>query len=326
MRQLVRGLPRDPPLLASLLTPRPPSLPVNNSFSGAAVKIDGASGSLATLELAAAPVGHESTVSVTLHASVAAGGAQLQGYSVHVTRTAAGGDAGEVVRVDHTAVAEPSARHGHSHNGVPCAHDHGHGHGKPAAAAHGHDHGHDHGHGHGHGEHKAAAVEHGHAHGGVPCAHDHGHEAHGHDHGAHGHDHGHGHHDGDDDASAALIRAMSGGAPPGGDGSNGTWMRPPGACYAWAQDTDSITVEIGVPAATKGKDCKVVIGAAQLEVSVSGAADVAISSALAGRVSRGDSSWSLVEEGGKRLLVLTLAKEGGDRATTWHSLLAPSAV
>ena len=323
-----------------MLTPscRRRRFPPPRRFSGAGVKIDGAPGSLATLELPPAAVGHESAVSVTLHGPVASGGAQLQGYTVHVTRAAApGADVGEVVRVDHSAaMAEPTAGHGHSHNGVPCAHDHGHGHGKPAAAAHGHDHGH----GHAHGEPKAA-VEHGHSHGGVPCtdaSHDHGHghgahqahghahaHDHGHSHGAHGHAH-HGDEDDDNDASAALMRAMSGGGPPGGDGADGTWIRPPGACYAWAQDGDSITVEIGVPPTTKGKDVKVVIGAAQLEVSVAGAADVSISSPLGGRVARGDSSWSLVDEGGKRLLVLTLAKEGGDRAPAWHSLLAPGAL
>jgi hypothetical protein len=47
-----------------------------------------------------------------------------------------------------------------------------------------------------------------------------------------------------------------------------------------------------------------------------------LSGALCGRVSRDDSSWSLVDDAGQRTLVLSLAKEGGARAPRWAALLA----
>ncbi len=279
-----------------------------SSFSAAQVRVGGAPGSLRTCDLVAG--GAETQLVATLHA--AADGAELRRYTVHVARTEAQLH-GEKVTIDHSAPAPaPAAAHGHSHNGMPCTHDHGHGHGKEAGHSHDHSHshshdhghahdgaactdashghGHGHGHGHAHGEpaapKAAAGGSHGHSHDGVPCSHDHG----------HGHGHGHGARD------------------------DGVMYTPPGACYAYSQDADSLSVELRVPAGTKGADVRCVIGAAQLDVAVAG--QVLLQGALAGRLARDECSWSLVDDAGNRLLVLSLAKEGGARAARWGSLMA----
>jgi hypothetical protein len=119
--------------------------------------------------------------------------------------------------------------------------------------------------------------------------------------------------------AADLMKAFQSG---GGGGSDGVLRTPPGAHYAWGQDGDTVTCEMAVPAGTKGKDVKVVIGAARLDVDVASDASLAIHGGLGGRVSRDESSWSLVDDGGRRLLVITIAKEGGERAGKWGALLA----
>jgi hypothetical protein len=84
-----------------------------------------------------------------------------------------------------------------------------------------------------------------------------------------------------------------------------------------------VTVELHVPAGTRGGDVACVIGAARVDVALKAAgAEALLAGALAGRVSRDDSSWSLLDDNGQRTLVLTFAKEGGARAPRWPALLA----
>ena len=95
----------------------------------------------------------------------------------------------------------------------------------------------------------------------------------------------------------------------------------PGAAGAqWAQDGDSVTVELLVPPGTRAADVACVIGAQRLDAGLKGAAAV-LSGALGGRVSRDDSSWSLCDDNGQRMLVISLSKDGND-AKQWKQLLA----
>ena len=95
----------------------------------------------------------------------------------------------------------------------------------------------------------------------------------------------------------------------------------PGVAGArWAQDGDSVTVELMVPPGTRAADVACVIGAARLDAGTKGAPAV-LAGALCGRVSRAESSWSLCDDAGQRMLVITLAKDGGD-AKHWKTLLA----
>lgn len=81
-----------------------------------------------------------------------------------------------------------------------------------------------------------------------------------------------------------------------------------------------MTVELMVPPGTRAADVAVVIGAARLDAGLKGAAG-ALAGALGGRVSRDESSWSLCDDAGQRMLVISLAKDGND-AKKWSKLLA----
>ena len=81
-----------------------------------------------------------------------------------------------------------------------------------------------------------------------------------------------------------------------------------------------MTVEIMVPPGTRAADVACVIGAARLDAGIKGAAAV-LAGSLGGRVSRDESSWSLCDDAGQRMLVISLAKDGGD-AKQWRTLLA----
>lgn len=106
-----------------------------------------------------------------------------------------------------------------------------------------------------------------------------------------------------------------------GGGGAGLLAAVPGVAGArWAQDADSVTVELAVAAGTRAADVACVIGAQRLDAGLKGAA-AALAGALGGRVSRDDSSWSLCDDGGQRMLVISLAKDGGD-AKQWAKLLA----
>jgi hypothetical protein len=163
----------------------------------------------------------------------------------------------------------------------------------------------------------APAAAHGHSHGGAPCTD----ASHGHGHG-HAHAHAHGGDSGsdEDDSLSAALRGGNGSAA----ADSGLLVRPPGASYAWGQDADSVTVELPVPAGTRAADVKCVIAAARVDCAVGSlpaAQQALLAGAFAGRVSREDSSWSLVDDNGQRTLVLSLAKEGGARAARWPTLL-----
>lgn len=88
----------------------------------------------------------------------------------------------------------------------------------------------------------------------------------------------------------------------------------------WAQDADSVTVELMVPPGTRAADVAVVIGTARLDAGLKGVAG-ALAGVLGGRVSRDESSWSLCDDAGTRMLVISLAKDGSD-AKKWSKLLA----
>ena len=106
-----------------------------------------------------------------------------------------------------------------------------------------------------------------------------------------------------------------------GAAGSGLLAPVPGVAGArWAQDGDSVTVELMVPPGTRAADVACVIGAARLDAGLKGA-PATLAGALGGRVSRDDSSWSLCDDAGQRMLVISLAKDGGD-AKKWAKLLA----
>ena len=94
----------------------------------------------------------------------------------------------------------------------------------------------------------------------------------------------------------------------------------PGVAGArWAQDGDSVTVELMVAPGTRAADVACVIGVQRLDAGLKGAPAV-LAGALGGRVSRDESSWSLCDDNGQRMLVISLAKDGND-AKKWSKLL-----
>ena len=264
-----------------------------SSFSAAGVRINGVPGSLLSLPLL--PTDTSLTLAATLHAH--ADGAELARVSVALLRSGAAAQGETVMISKHVPVVAET--HGHSHDGVPCTHDHGHAAVAAPTPAHGHSHDgvactHDHGHSPAapvaapaHGRSHAsplAAPAHGHSHGGVACEHDHGHA-----HTSH---------------AAAADDVMT--AMPGG--------------YSFSQDADSVMVELPVAVGVKASDVKCLFATVSISVVVQGMP--LLSGALAGRCARDECSWSLVQEGAQRLLVLNLAKEGGARAMRWQTLLA----
>ena len=90
--------------------------------------------------------------------------------------------------------------------------------------------------------------------------------------------------------------------------------------YSFSQDVDSVTVELPVAVGVKASDVKCLFSAVSISVIVQGL--TLLSGALAGRCARDECSWSLVQDGAQRLLVLNLAKEGDARAVRWQTLLA----
>ena len=81
-----------------------------------------------------------------------------------------------------------------------------------------------------------------------------------------------------------------------------------------------MTVELMVAPGTRAADVACVIGVQRLDAGLKGAAP-ALAGTLGGRVSRDESSWSLCDDAGQRMLVVTLAKDGNDKKH-WNQLLA----
>ena len=328
------------------------------SFSKAGVRLNDAPGSLRQVALPAAEA--VSSLSATLHSQPdGAELARYTVTVTRSDKASAAGETVKIDTSVPAPAPAAAAAHAHSHGGVPCTADHGHGHGAAAAEAPKHGHSHDgvactadHGaekHGHAHAEppkhghsHDGGATActkdhgepaHGHAHAEQAKAHGHAHaepeKAHGHSHAEHGHahaEHGHAH-----ASAAAPVEPEAHGhshggkpcghahGPAGYGGADGEWCTQPS--YRFQQDGDSVTVEIGVPAGTKGGDLKVLITGSGVECGLaSGPGGNLLCGLLAGPVCKQDSSWSLVSESdGRRLLVLNLAK--AEEGTRWISLL-----
>lgn len=99
-----------------------------------------------------------------------------------------------------------------------------------------------------------------------------------------------------------------------------------GERYAWRQDDDEVTVEVDVPAGTRGKDVRCKIGAQSLLLEVATLPEgerVLVDGTLFQRVVLDESAWSVGDDKGQRRLTVTLTKEPAvnGKAMRWLALL-----
>jgi hypothetical protein len=103
----------------------------------------------------------------------------------------------------------------------------------------------------------------------------------------------------------------------GGGDSGGA--APP---FTWTQTAEEVELTFAVPAVTKAKDVTVIFGLQSCSVALAAGAKPVMSGTLASKVNVDECTWSLMGDGERRKLQVTLFKQS---TVSWPGLMAAAA-